>query len=204
MKKTLTSAICLLVATIFIAVMPTDAEGAIYENTVRLHILANSDSTEDQALKLALRDEVLREYGRELSVFESVNEAKKNIEEKLDEIESFCNDKLDTLSGGAYSATVTITEEWYDTRDYGKYTLPKGYYTSLRIIIGEGEGANWWCVLFPPLCLDVATDTSPEDDALEVGLSREEYAIITGDSGGYRIKFKALELLEGAFGSRKR
>ena len=184
MKKYLTGVFCILFAALFIAVIPTDAEGMIYSDTVRLHVLANSDSDEDQALKLALRDEVLREYGQSLSVFDSAADAKASLGSRLGEIEAFCNERLSILSSEGYKASVTLTEEWYDTRDYGDYSLPKGYYTSLRIKIGSGEGQNWWCVMFPPLCLDAAKGTS--------AYSAEEEMLI---SKKYTVKFKIVEVI---------
>ena len=184
MKKYLTAVFCILISTLFIAVIPTDAEAGIYEDTVRLHILANSDSEADQALKLALRDEVLLEYGRSLSVFDSASEAKKALSEKTEEIEAFCNSKLKELSSNNYTAKVTLTEEWYETREYESFLLPKGYYTSLRIIIGSGEGQNWWCVMFPPLCIDASTDSS--------SYTPEETLLITKK---YNVKFKIVEVI---------
>ena len=184
MKKLITAALCILCATLFLAVMPTDAEGMIYEDTVRLHVLANSDSDEDQALKLMLRDEVLKKYGRELSIFDSAKEAKNSLSEKTLEIESFCNQKLKELTDEDYTARVSLTEEWYETRDYGDISLPKGYYTSLKIVIGSGEGKNWWCVMFPPLCLDAATDTGK--------YTPEEEFLVTRR---YNVKFKIIEVV---------
>ena len=184
MKKHLTTALCVLLCALFIAAIPTDAEASIYEDTVRLHVLANSDSEADQELKLALRDEVLREYGRSLSVFDSASDAKAALREKTAEIEAFCNSKLSELSDEGYTARVTLTEEWYETRDYEDFSLPRGYYTSLRIIIGSGEGQNWWCVMFPPLCLDAATESAD--------YTREETLLITKK---YNVKFKIVELI---------
>ena len=183
MKKVLIPAFVILITTLFISAMPTEADAAIYEDTVRLHILANSDSEEDQALKIKLRDEILKSYGESLSVFESVCEAKEELLEKLEEIEEFANLKLCEL-GYSYMTKVTLTKEWYDTRDYEDFTLPCGYYTSLRVIIGEGEGQNWWCIMFPPLCLDAATSNSKYTANEEVLISKK-----------YNVKFKLLELI---------
>lgn len=183
MKKLITPIMMILIATLFIAAIPTEAECAIYEDTVRLHILANSDSEEDQTLKLTLRDEILKVYGKELSVFESVNEAEAELFEKIDEIRVFADKKIKEL-GYNYTTEVTLSEEWYDTRVYENFSLPCGYYTSLRVIIGDGEGKNWWCVMFPPLCLD-ASLSAPQYTA-------EEEALI---SNKYVIKFKILELI---------
>lgn len=173
----------LLLATIFIATIPTEAEGAIYEDTVRLHILANSDTKEDQNLKLMVRDAVLMQYGKSLSVFESVEEAQDELNLKLDEIKEFADGKIKEF-GYEYKTCVSLTKEWYETREYDGFSLPCGYYNSLRIIIGDGAGQNWWCVMFPPMCLDAATSTA--------SYTKEEEFLITKK---YRIKFKILELI---------
>ena len=100
--------------------------------------------------------------------------------------------------GYDYGCEVEIGVEWYDTREYEDFTLPKGYYTSLRVMLGEAEGKNWWCVMYPPLCLDIATEDAPDDGAL--GYSKEEYALITND--GYNVKFKVLEVFSEAFSKK--
>ncbi len=183
MRKLLTPILMILAVTMVITAIPTEAEGAIYEDTIRLHILANSNGEEDQALKLDLRDAILEEYGRELSVFESVENAEKELGERLGEIENFADQKIKEL-GYSYKTQLTLSTEWYDTREYEDFTLPCGYYTSLRVIIGEGEGRNWWCVMFPPLCLDASVSDS--------GYTQEEEVLI---GRKYNIKFKILELI---------
>ena len=195
MKKLLTCALMILCITLIISVIPTEAESAIYEDTVRLHILANSDSEKDQELKLKLRDDILSEFSAVLSVYESAEEAKSALISVLPEIEKFSESKIREY-GYLYSARVTLTEEWYDTREYEGFALPKGYYTSLRVIIGNGEGKNWWCVMFPPLCLDVATESSPKDDGIKK-YSDSEFKLISGN--GYQAKFKILEVMSGIF-----
>ncbi|MBQ4071271.1 MAG: stage II sporulation protein R [Clostridia bacterium] len=197
MKKgsILFSALAILLATLFMAAMPTEAEGAVYEDTVRLHILAASDSEEDQALKLGLRDALLGEYGEVLKGAVSKEGATELLRGELDSIAAF-SEELVRESGYTYPVSVTLGEEWYDTRDYGDFSLPSGIYTSLIVRIGEGEGKNWWCVMYPPLCLDVATEPSPPDDAA-IGYTDEEVRLISGK--GYRIKFKLLELFSDAF-----
>ncbi len=197
MKKNnlLFSVLTLLLATVVIAVIPTDAEGAVYEDTVRLHILANSDSEEDQGLKLRVRDAILSEYSSELSKIENTDEAKAALTNLLPEIEAFAKMKI-ADEGYSYDVSVTLSEEWYETREYEDFSLPRGYYTSLRVIIGEGEGKNWWCVMFPPLCLDMATENAPSDDAVKK-YSNEEFVLIS--KNGYNAKFKVLEIISGAF-----
>ena len=186
MRKTVIPALTLLFIALVMAVMPTENEGAIYEDTVRLHILASSDDREDQQLKLSVRDAVLKEYGATLSLFDSAAEAKEELSKKLTEIEEFA-DKTVCELGYGYKTKVSLTEEWYDTRDYESFSLPAGYYTSLRIIIGEGEGQNWWCVMFPPLCLDVLSTDKGYSDAEELLITRK-----------YNVKFKILELISRA------
>lgn len=184
------SLLVILASAVIIAVIPTDAEGAIYEDTLRLHILANSDSEEDQALKLSLRDKILEKYSSELSACGSITEATEKTEALIGDIERDSEEWLRDMGAG-YDVSATVGVEWYDTREYESFTLPRGYYTSLRVIIGEGEGRNWWCVMYPPMCVDIATEKAPADDAL-IDYTKEETALIEG--GGYRIKFKLLEL----------
>jgi stage II sporulation protein R len=190
-KNIIFSALMVLMATLFIAVMPTEAEGAVYEDTVRLHILAESDSAEDQAVKIALRDAVLFEFGARLLAKESADGARQELALSVDEIEDFCQAEIARLG---YSGTVSVTliEEWYETREYADFTLPAGVYTSLKIVIGKGEGQNWWCVMYPPMCLDVAIADEAADRYTD-----EERALISGN--GYRAKFKILELISSAF-----
>ena len=184
----------LLMLTLIIAVLPTEAEASIYDDTIRLHILAESDAEEDQALKLEVRDMLLAEFGERLAAAEGREEAEEMARGLLDEIEGRVNGFL--AEYGA-SAEVTLTTEWYDTRDYEDFSLPCGYYTSLRVIIGEGSGKNWWCVMYPPLCKDLASEKAPADDGV-IDYSDEEIRLIEG--GREKIKFKILELFSGIFG----
>ena len=194
----LTPALALLVAAVMMAVMPTEAEAAVYDDTVRLHILANSDSEGDQTLKYEIRNEVLNEFGTQLSALESAEDAEVMLCGLLENIEEFCETEI-RERGYSYNVEVMLGKEWYDTRKYESFTLPKGIYTSLRIIIGEGGGKNWWCVMFPPLCLDAATETAPSDDAVKK-YTDEEFMLIT--STGYNVKFKMLELISDAFSQK--
>ena len=195
MKSLPLYAVSLLVATLLIAVIPTDAEAKIYEDTIRLHILANSDTKEDQALKLEIRDRILEKYGVMLSTSKSVDQAKNEMEELLQNIEQDASVWIQEL-GYDYEARATLSEEWYDTREYEDFTLPAGYYTSLRVIIGDGDGKNWWCVMYPPLCTEIATERAPKDDFV-IDYSREEMSLIQG--GKYNVKFKILEDLSRVF-----
>ena len=186
MKKIIFPTICILLSAMLIAVIPTEADAAIYEDTVRLHILAPSDSIEDQTLKLKIRDKVLLKYSSLLSDSKSSDEAKDKIKEAERLIKDDCEEWI-ANEGYAYPVSVNLTYEWYETREYSDFVLPAGEYASLKIIIGEGEGQNWWCVMYPPLCLDAAISKSEE------GYTDEEYKLIS--KSGYRVKFKLLEVV---------
>ncbi|MBO5907719.1 MAG: stage II sporulation protein R [Clostridia bacterium] len=198
MKSIVMGAACILVALLLSSFIPTDAEAKIYEDTLRLHILAASDSKEDQKLKLMIRDKLLSEYGEQLSTGKNVDEAINLADGKLEEIETSVEEWIKE-AGYSYSAEVTLTEEWYDTREYENFTLPCGIYTSLRVKIDGGEGKNWWCVMYPPLCLSAASEPMPNDDCI-IDYTSEELRLIGG--GKYNIKFKLLEIFSKAFSKK--
>lgn len=204
MKKFVSYILVLLLVSLVVAALPTEGEEGIYDSVIRLHVIAATDSREDQDLKLSVRDEILMTYSAALSDAESIEAAEGDVIGLCGDIQKTAEDVV-RAAGYSYTVKVDYGEEEYPTREYGEYTFPAGHYRSLRVTIGEGEGQNWWCVLFPPLCLDIATDTAPSDDALAVGLSPGEQAIITGgENGGYRVKLKTLELLEGVFSHRRK
>ena len=193
--KLLSNTLLTLVLTLTVAILPTDKDAAIYDDTLRLHILANSDSEVDQAVKYKIRDRILEKYGKTLKESESFEDAEARIEGIIPEIESDVDTWLKE-AGYSYTSEVTLSVEWYDTREYDDFALPKGYYTSLRVMLGDADGQNWWCVMYPPLCLDVATEDAPKDDAVS-GYTREEYLLVSDE--GYNIKFKILEVFSDAF-----
>ena len=187
-KRLLSPVIMLLLATLIMAVIPTEAEGAVYGDTLRLHIPANSDTEADQKIKLEIRDKILGKYSADLSRFSSANEAAEELSKFTEEVES---DVCLWLSEGGfdYGCTVTVCEEWFDTREYDGITLPAGEYRALKVTLGEGCGQNWWCVMYPPMCLGVATSTPqviPE-------YSDAEYRLVK--SGRYSVRFKILEII---------
>ena len=190
-KKVIIPTLLILLATLLLAVIPTERDAAIYDDTVRLHILANSDSEDDQALKYEIRNLVLEKYSASLSSFDSIESAKAELTELLPDIKRDVDCWIDEC-GYSYDSEILLGCEWYDTREYEEFTLPCGYYTSLRIMLGNGDGKNWWCVMFPPKCLDMATESAPKDDGV-IDYTKEETALITG--GGYSVKFKILELI---------
>lgn len=198
MKKSLSAVITLLLITIVFASVPTDAEAMIYDDTLRLHILANSDSQEDQDLKLKIRDHILEKYSDNLKNVTDINEAQEKIETLLSSIEEDAEKKIYEL-GYNYSVQCTLVKEWYETREYESFSLPAGYYTALKIVIGSGEGKNWWCVMYPPLCLSLATEIAPKDDGI-LNYTKEETYLISSE--GYSIKFKSLEIISRLFSKK--
>lgn len=195
MKKTVLFSIIIFFCAIVANAIPTDAEAKIYDDTVRLHILANSDSREDQELKITVRDGILEKYSKVLSECESTCDAELKISAILSDIERDAEGII-ADAGYDYQVRATIGKEWYDTREYNDFTMPRGIYTSLKIVIGEGDGQNWWCVMYPPLCTELASESASSDDAI-ADYSKEEITLIQG--GKYTVKFKILELLSSAF-----
>lgn len=129
---------------------------SVQSEVLRLHIPANSDSEYDQSIKLQLRDMVLSEYGSQLACESDITHAIAQTKALLPEIEQSCNKFLTTKSA-PYGAKAELCEMHFNTRVYDNVTLPAGEYTALRITLGSGEGQNWWCVMFPPLCIPVAS-----------------------------------------------
>ena len=201
MKKTLAFCVSLLAIVIVLGLMPVHGEAEIYDNVIRLHVLANSDSDEDQAIKLRVRDVVLEEI-RELfsnNSCDNIEDAERLINNNIDNIRKAALDCV-SREGYSYSVNTCVVEEIYPTREYDLLSFPSGKYLSLQVKIGEAEGQNWWCVLFPPLCLSAATQTStePEETLMSIGLSSEQYKIITeSDNVKYNVRFKILETIEG-------
>lgn len=191
LQHTAVAVICLLLATLLLAALPVRGEEEIYSDVIRLHIIAASDTEEDQALKLSVRDAVLGVYGSALTSYPDRDSAAEAAREMLPGIRSLAEQTL-REEGCDKPVSVTLTEEEYPTRDYETFSLPAGRYLSLRVLIGEAEGHNWWCVLYPPLCLDTATDGELLTDA--------EWGLLTENGGGhYRVKFKLLEWLKKVF-----
>ena len=179
-------------------ILPIHGEEKIYESVMRLHVLANSDSEEDQALKLKVRDELLSYITPLVIDASSREDAMAIIEAKMNDIEKIAQESV-YKNGYDYKVDVTLTLEEYPTRNYETMSFPSGEYISLRVLIGEAEGQNWWCVLFPPLCLSAATEKAENEEAfIAVGLTPDQYKIITEASDAkYQLRFKILEAIYG-------
>lgn len=167
------------------------ASESVRTEVVRLHILANSDSEEDQEVKLLVRDALLRESEALSGEYSSVEEAEEYFRANKEELTEIANRVL-RENGFSYTATVTLTEEFYETRQYGDLTFPAGIYTSLRVILGEGEGHNWWCVMFPNLCVPVAGDIETDDGETDNFSSGGKKVV----EEKFQIKFKIVEIYE--------
>lgn len=163
------------------------------DKVVRLHILANSDSEEDQALKLRVRDRVLERATELLEQTGDRREAADVLQSHLPELERIAAEEISDC-GYEYDVTAEVANTMFPTKEYDGFTLPAGEYLALRIIIGEGNGHNWWCVVFPPLCTTAAADVPAS--ALAAGFDEEEVALVTEENEGYVLKFKAMEWWE--------
>lgn len=177
--------------------LPIGDEAEIYDNTIRLHVIANSDTEHDQSVKLYVRDAVLEEIAALTENAKSVEEAEAIINSELGNVREKAKAALAEI-GEDISVNVTLSEEYYPTREYADFRLPAGNYTSLRILLGEAEGQNWWCVLYPELC----TSGAKTDEALvKTGFSKDQIDILTGgNKPQYRLKFKILEFFQQGFG----
>ena len=203
--------------------LPVHGEAEIYGKVLRLHVIAASDSKEDQSIKLSVRDALLRVIPELLGDCRTLEEAVAAAGEGREELLSAARGELSRL-GAEYGASLTLGEEYYPTREYDGLRLPAGRYTSLRVVLGDGQGKNWWCVLFPSLCLSaakrsaakvecadsatvaadnatVATENKREEEYIAAGFTPEQYRTITEtDTPKYKIRFKILELIGELFG----
>ena len=160
--------LCALCLTLCAALWAQEQSERISASLIRLHVLAVDDSAEEQALKLRVRDAVLDFLSPRLEGIESKTSAA-------------------AAAAGGRQVTVTLTREYYPTRTYGRISLPAGGYDSLRVVLGKGEGRNWWCVVFPPLCLSLESTEELEQD-----IGEESFQILSSD--GTVLRFRLLEL----------
>ncbi|MBE6800835.1 MAG: stage II sporulation protein R [Ruminococcaceae bacterium] len=171
----------------------TASAGTVKEDVVRLHILANSNSEVDQEIKLKVRDALLETNASILSNDVTKENAKEHFENSKEILLKTAKETLKE-NGFNYNVKITLQDEYFETRDYGSLTFPAGQYTALKVVLGKGEGKNWWCVMFPPLCV-------PAADGIETNESNADYLTQSGEkivNGGekYIVKFKILEIYE--------
>ena len=180
----------LLLATAFYAGSIVSDKRTLSENLIRLHVVADSDSKKAQENKLYVRDAIVEYLQPRLEEFADMDAAKEYIQQKIPELQELANDVLRKLGDGC-KAVVTIAKEAFPTREYDTFTLPAGIYESLRVTIGEGEGKNWWCVVFPALCVG-ATSDGFEDTAVSAGFSDTLSGSLTGKPQ-YQVRFFILD-----------
>lgn len=160
----------------------------IEDEVLRLHIIANSDSEEDQNLKLKIRDEILKRSDLIITKGDTLKTAIEDVSASLDEIENIAQNVIEK-EGFDYGCKAEITKMYFDIREYDDISMPSGEYMALRLTVGEGKGKNWWCVMFPPLCLPAAKQEVQS-------FSEKEQEILSVTEPQYEIKFKVVEIWE--------
>lgn len=185
-------------AVILFSVYTFTQQKNIAGSVLRLHVTANSDSAYDQLIKLSIRDCIFKEYGSIFSGCDSSCEAVKKAEAYSGEMQRTAEKELEKF-GVLYPVSVQVKNCTFPAKAYGGVTLPAGRYTALNISLGEGNGRNWWCVMYPALCLSGNTAEADTDtlDRLKKELSAGEYALITENGEiNVKMKFKLLEIIE--------
>ena len=181
-----------LSVSLVIGALSLDTQQDLSKKLIRLHVIANSDSREDQQLKLLVRDEILFYISDLTKNCTDINEARKLVSENLGELESIA-EKTILSNGFSYAAKAELSEVYFPTKTYDEFSLPAGRYEALRVKLGEASGKNWWCVLFPPVCVSAA---EAENEFKKAGLSEDEINFVTSDMPEYRFKFKIIEIIE--------
>jgi len=191
----------LLLLTAFVFFDDEKHESTYKDKMIRLHVIANSNSQEDQELKLKVRDAVISSLNERLNAYENIEESRDFIRVHMGEIINTANEAV-KKSGSGYPVCAELKQTWIPEKNYGNLTLPAGKYEALNVVIGEGKGENWWCVLFPPLCLiDIqGNDLASIEEALSHTLTEEEYQMLADETKGktpiLRLRFKTLETAE--------
>ncbi len=188
LKLIISSSLALIITTAIAIVPFSERCESIRGRVFRLHILANSDENFDQELKLKIRDRLLEVSE---TLFENAETKEEAIEISKENIELLRSEaeKVIIQNGYDYPVTVTVGKAYFGTREYKNFTLPAGEYEALKVVIGKGEGKNWWCVMFPALCIPSSTDTI--EDALE----KKDAEIVKGGVK-YKPAFKLIEIFE--------
>ena len=175
----------------FTALWAQAQQVSLSEKVLRLHVVANSDTAADQALKLRVRDRVLETARPLLEGVSNAAEAEAVLTRNLPALTEAARREI-KARGSSAPVRITLEDAWFPTRTYGTSALPAGTYRALRVVIGSGEGHNWWCVVFPSLCLPAVSETSLQT----AGLSEEDIALVTEESPRYVFRFKTIEWFE--------
>ncbi|PRR70805.1 stage II sporulation protein R [Clostridium thermopalmarium] len=191
-----------------VSYMRADAsQKTIANKLIRFHVIANSDTTEDQALKLKVRDEVLKYIAPKLKEAKNINDSREILKAN-DEIIKEIAKKVVKENGYTYTINTSLSHENFPVKSYGNVTLPEGNYEAYRIIIGNGEGHNWWCIMFPPLCfIDVTRGQIAYDETekeMKSVLTEDEYKLVNNqdediESNQIRFKYKIVEDIKSIY-----
>ncbi len=185
---------CIICAFSYVNAVSTDIQNSVF----RLHVIANSDSDEDQNLKYIVRDKVLEYISSISNSSMTKDEVIALASENINEIQKIAENTIHE-NGYNYSVKLNIGNFSFPTKKYGDITFPAGFYDALKIEIGEAKGHNWWCVMFPPLCfVDVTSGVVPEESKQTIrdNLSEEEYKLLSENSGNMNFKFKIVEMFQ--------
>ena len=189
MKMFMKILVSFFVISVMFSMIPFESTcNELQKDVLRLHILANSDTETDQQMKLKVRDEVIKKISPLYNDVEEKSDAIAITKDNLPLIETIAESVIESY-GADYNVEASVTHKYFDTRYYEDFTMPAGMYDTLQIKIGEAKGKNWWCVMYPTLCVGASSKISMKDD-----LSDEEYKVITIDDIEY--KFKIVECFE--------
>lgn len=189
-KFEISVSLALVISVIFSIVSFAKTSERIRGDVLRLHVIANSDSMEDQRLKLKVRDAVLAEGAEIFDGSVDIDNAVERITPEIPKLQQIAENVIKT-NGFDYSVKVMLSREYFSTRTYDTVTLPAGKYLALRIVIGTGEGHNWWCVMFPAMCLPAADKHREIDTVLDSGEVK-----LVEKNPKYEVRFKVVELYE--------
>lgn len=181
-----------------------DIQEGIAEEILRFHVIANSDSTEDQTLKLLVKDRLVSYLAPMVTDCVNLTEVRKLVEEKLPELTALANSTIQK-QGYTYRATASLEDCYFPLKVYGSYTFPPGCYHALRVKLGNAEGRNWWCVMFPPLCFVDETYSIVDEksgEKLNKLLTEEEYETLISKKTPVKVRLKLLEALKKLFESK--
>lgn len=178
MLKKITGIILLLIIVALGLYVLTEQEATLYSRVLRLHVIANSDDPADQALKIEVKNAVVKMMNREFDDLDNAEEARRKAVEDIPQIKKVAEQMI-ASRGYDYPVQVSVGDSQFPTKTYGNLVFPSGKYQAVKVVIGEGEGKNWWCVLFPPLCM-----VSSSDKGLSLDSSKEA-----------KVSLKCLELL---------
>lgn len=187
------AALLAVAVTLIWGIWSLQEQDALEKKMIRLHVLANSDEQYDQDLKLLVRDKVLAEATALLEESADMQDARTRLKNALPQLEQTARQEI-AAQGYDYTVSARLENTEFPLKEYDGFALPAGEYLALRVLIGDAEGQNWWCVVYPPLCTTAVTEM--EETAMSAGLGKGDLSLITEENTGYVLKFRSLELWE--------